>query len=386
MTKTKILARITALALAGASFAGVAASTPAFAGDIQNKTADPQKMAAYVDGVLANQVNGYAVAVYKDGQLVASEKDGYARNGDAQFFEPTTRMEIASTTKTFTALATLMLLERNGLSVDTKVNGYFPYDWNRGSGWQNVTFRMLLSHRSGMKQQIGTDPNFTTSWAGVQYAIGKPIQADNSYAYTNMNYSALRVLIPRLWKLAEPTNGQPSLNSTNSGQIVMAFSNKYILGPAGIGGVSCASTPNTALAYDGNDSQLAGSPFELSGSQLEECHGNRGLVLSAVEVAKFHDALRNGKIASQAVRDLMENKSGHYMGELGYDPGSNDEGTDRVGSFYHGGDLFGGVRETHTCGAKLPNGFSMGLLMNSPNNTGMVNCRILINAYLAGWQ
>ena len=378
---------LTSIAAAGASLIGVFSASPAFAGGIQAKTADPQKMVAYVDGVLAGKVNGYAVAIYKDGQLVATEKDGYSRNADDgdEYFEPTTRMEIASTTKTFTALATLMLLERNGLSVDTKVNGYFPFDWNRGSGWENVTFRMLLSHRSGMKQQIGNDPNFDTSWGGVQYAVNKPIRANSSYAYTNMNYSALRVLIPRLWKLAEPNNGQPSMNSTNSGQIVMAFSNKYILGPAGISGGSCAATDHTALAYDGNDSQLAGSPFELSGSRLEECHGNRGLVLSAIELAKFHDALRNGKVASQAVRDLMENKSGHYMGELGYDQGSNDEGTDRAGSFYHGGDLFGGVRETHTCGAKLPNGFSMGLLMNSPNNTGMLNCRILLNAYAAGW-
>jgi CubicO group peptidase (beta-lactamase class C family) len=384
----KYFTRLTAVALASASLLGVASQAKAY--EIQAKQPDPQKMVAYVDGVLTDQVNGYAVAIFKNGQLVASEKDGWARNG-SQMFDPTTPMEIASTTKTYTALATLMLLEKLGKSVDTKVNGYFPYDWNRGDGWEDVTFRMLLSHRSGMKQLIGSDKSFDTNWAGVKYAISKPIQADSPYSYTNMNYSALRVLIPKLWKLAEPNNGQPSMDSTNSGQIVMAYSNKYIFGPAGMPGVSCAGAPNTALAYDVNDSTLTGSPFEFSGARLsDECHGNRGLVLSAIELAQIQDALRTGKIASQAVLDLMENKSGHYMGPLGYDDDSNGGVNGSNGSFWHAGDLSDQTlpvnRQTHTCGAKLPNGFSAGLLMNSSANTNMNQCRILLNAYAAGWQ
>ncbi len=366
------------------------APTAAFAGpSLGVEDVDTVKMSQFIAGQYGGgQVVGYAYAIDKFGQLSRSGGGGAARTAAEgnRGFNPDTRMEIASATKNVTAAAVLSLLEANELTPDTLISPYLPAGWSQGSGWNQLTFRHLLSHTSGLGTQPA-DANFTpaqsnqwgTLFSGVQFAVSQPVVIRNplDYDYTNMNYATLRVMLPGLWRTAEPERNVPALTSGNSGQWALNYVNEKLLGPAGIAPTSCVpgNASTAPLAYDVNNTAQSGQLFQLTGANFEACAGHRGLFLSVKELARFQTALRSG-LVSPTVRGWMDN------GKLGWSPNSNITG--REGIFFHAGDLFGSAnREQHSCQMKLPNGLEAAVLINSAAPSGASPCAVLINAYNA---
>lgn len=138
------------------------------------------------------------------------------------------RVEVASTSKTITAVAALNLLADNGLSVDSKVHPYLPHDWNVGSIAKELTFRHLLEHTSALPEEDGSgvhksdvhndpqDPltqaskfideeSLTTVLPGSLYGSMKKtlelgparnVPDPKGPLYRNINYALFRILIP----------------------------------------------------------------------------------------------------------------------------------------------------------------------------------------------
>ena len=350
-------------------------------------TQSQSAMGTAIGQMLNGRVEGYAWAIEKN-RVLTTGSNGDARRPVDGFvdFTPTTRMEIMSGTKNIMAAAILQLLEKNPtVSVDTSIVNYLPESWQRASGWEKVTFRMLLSHTSGLNQQraaLGSPNAWNTLWSGVQFAVSNPITAPSPRLYQNMNYAMLRVLLPRLWKLVEPENGQPALNSTNSGQITLAYQNKYLLQPSGISAVSCSSGGTTAFAYDGPNTNSSGINPALSGALAELCGGDRGLIMSATDLVRWERSLRFGSVVSSGVRNLMDNVAHHSSGVLGWWDTSNNR--QNPGQFTHPGDGVVGQRGWHTCHGKFPNNVHAAVMINSQRLNGSTSmCAVLRNAYNA---
>ena len=90
---------------------------------------------------------GYAFAIAQDGRIRRAGAGGKARiSGDGNMKMTTrVRQNVASVSKTITAIAVLQLLEKNNLNIESRVAPHLPKNWRRGP---NFSPSQLLPHLS----------------------------------------------------------------------------------------------------------------------------------------------------------------------------------------------------------------------------------------------
>jgi CubicO group peptidase (beta-lactamase class C family) len=117
----------------------------------------------------------------------------------------TTKFEIASISKQFTAAAILLLEERGKLRVTEPIKSFLP---DAPSAWDAITFHHLLSHTSGLASGPPPDPATRALPTRPEKLIERfrnlPLQSEpgTKYSYSNAGYQLLAYLIER-------TSGQP---------------------------------------------------------------------------------------------------------------------------------------------------------------------------------
>ena len=150
---------------------------------------------------------GWAFAVARNGKVRRAGAGGFARLPDDgnKPMSSWTRQNVASVTKTITAIAVLQLLEKNGLTLATHIAPYLPADWPRGYGFQNgnsLTFKQLLTHKSGLNQRYkgmtqAQKDIWGNDWDGLKYIVEKGVKAKDvgTWGYKNANYALFRIII-----------------------------------------------------------------------------------------------------------------------------------------------------------------------------------------------
>ena len=91
---------------------------------------------------------GAAIAIDVDGEPIVDIWGGYADAAKTRPWTADTIVNVWSSTKTVTALAGLMLIDRGLVEPDTPVSGVWPEFGANGK--QDIRFRHLLSHSSGV--------------------------------------------------------------------------------------------------------------------------------------------------------------------------------------------------------------------------------------------
>lgn len=91
---------------------------------------------------------GASLAVNVDGEMVVDLWGGWADQARTVPWKENTITCVFSTTKTMTALAALVLVDRGRLDLDANVAAYWPEFAARGKG--QIKVRQLLSHTSGV--------------------------------------------------------------------------------------------------------------------------------------------------------------------------------------------------------------------------------------------
>lgn len=160
---TTKLTLATVVALAMAALAG----TPAWADEVAATSAAATAAAAPAP-VLARQgaynleadvnralstfdVPGIAIAIVKDGQVVAAKGFGVRKLGETAPVTGKTLFEIASNSKAFTAAALAQLVDEGKLKWDDPVTRHLPgFQMNDAYVTGAMTVRDLLTHRSGL--------------------------------------------------------------------------------------------------------------------------------------------------------------------------------------------------------------------------------------------
>jgi len=395
MFRTAATPAVTALALlaasAGAAHAGI--------GDFAQAQADPVAMEAEINSQLAGRVFGYQYAIKQDGKLAVADAKGTALSakdagGAAVPMTSSTRMDIASATKTFTSISTLKLLKANGLTIESKVAPYLPSGWARGLGFglrstsswltskddDAVRFRHLLNHTSGVYQAVvkaidsKQNEPAGNGWDGVQDVVQNGTIVDSDRKYHNYNFTVLRVLNAELYKRAAK---KPAVTQANHAAYGLDAMRSSIFNPAGMENVTCTH-PNPATAmksYGLGATQQSKGTLHASGP--ETCAGHRGLVLSTIDHVQMLASLRSGDILEDDDLDTMDKLT------IGWDERS---GTGEWnGVYFHAGDLSG----THTCGATMDDGTQVSLMVNSevvatakPGGMNTV-CGVVLSAYRA---
>src|ERR1700716_2607230 len=128
-----------------------------------------------------------SVLVAKDGKVVFSKSYGMADLEWSVPNSPTTRFNIASMTKQFTAASILLLEDRGQLKTDDLVKKYLP---DAPASWDKITIYHLLTHTSGIpddaaKYEPGTPDKLVFNDRPVSFQPGE------QWAYTNLGYIVL---------------------------------------------------------------------------------------------------------------------------------------------------------------------------------------------------
>jgi CubicO group peptidase (beta-lactamase class C family) len=322
-----------------------------------------------------------------------------------------------------------------------------PPNWQQGYGFDHngITFRDILTHRTGIQQSIGyyknNLPGFTelstNTWDGLRelvehgivnswaqktcatkpegsdvYLPGNPANSGSYFGvrcYKNANYALARLLI---WQMALAT-GDLSSNSELSADIDSAagyqhYVRDHVFQTAGVDGFCYATgqSDNTALAYD-IDQHLFPMILTRGGSMggsfpggLLTC-GPKNWWLSAEDLGAIMAHLRYGDLLSATSRKHMDDL------KLGWSNSSNSSA--RPNRFWHGGlgkwTRHNRLRFLHpmhpanptngwlpqsvttrdrvrTCVMKLPDGLDATLVMNSNiRNSSKDACGVLHAAF-----
>lgn len=197
---------VTCAAQAQEPFPASAAGESATATDVASVT--PEALSEFFDTVVPEQLRrtripGAVVIVVKDGAVVFSKGYGLADVASQRPMTPDTPVQLASISKTFTALAAMQLVEAGKLGLDTDVTSYVDF----AIPGDPVTLRTLLSHEAAFESRAGAIGALTGPRAplGAFLASFQPPrldQPDGIPAYSNF-HAALAAL------LVETASGEP---------------------------------------------------------------------------------------------------------------------------------------------------------------------------------
>ena len=161
-------------------------------------------VSAFFDSALVERGFNGSILIAKDGAVIYEKYIGLTDIRKPDSISATTPLHIASTSKTFTGIATLRLVQENKLSLDDSLQKFFPL-----LPYPGITVKMLLNHRSGL-------PNYVyfidkSDWDKKKYATNedmlnmliteqpkKSFSPDTRFSYSNTNYVLLAMIIEKV--------------------------------------------------------------------------------------------------------------------------------------------------------------------------------------------
>lgn len=255
-----------------------------------------QQIDAFMNGLVEQGYAG-AVVVALGGQLVLSRGYGLADRAAAVPVTPDTVFDIGSVTKQFTAAAILKLQEQGALQVTDTIDQFFPAVPEDKRG---ITIHQLLTHTAGFRAGFGGDyePVLRDQYLARAFARRLVHSPGSTYRYSNTGYSILAAII-------ELVSGQP----------YEVYLREQILLPAGM-------TQTGYLLPDWSEATLAHGyrrrlwRYRDTGTPLDRAftddgpywnlRGNGGLLSTAADMYRWHQALQTDVVLSVASRDLLQ--------------------------------------------------------------------------------
>ncbi len=250
--------------------------------------------ALVVKSMQTRQFPGVSIAVVKDGKVVVAK--GYGLSDVEKSIKATeqTVYQLASVTKPFTSMATLMLIEDGKVSLDGKVTEILA---GLPAAWAPVTVRHLLSHTSGIKSYTDVfgerkipDSQVFTSDQILSLVKDAPLAftPGEKYAYCNTGYYLLGMIV-------EKASGKP----------YATFLTERIFTPLGM--------TSTALDDYADARPIRAKGYSFANGQTkpaEHTHPTQpfaagALVSTVVDLAKWDAALTSRKLLKPASYDLL---------------------------------------------------------------------------------
>jgi CubicO group peptidase (beta-lactamase class C family) len=280
-----------AVAVAMAAGASVAFSLPCRASPVPDTVA--------VDSVFARYATdtgpGCVIGISQAGRTLLTRAYGMANLENDVPNTVGTIFEAGSISKQFTAAATLLLVARGRLALDSDIRSWFPELPDYGD---TIAVYHLLHHTSGLRDWgvvsgIGGWPRSsrTVSNAHVlaiiarQRALNHPVGAQ--YSYSNSNYNLLVLLVERI-------TGEPFAEFTRRelfaplGMIHTEWRDDY---------ARLVSQRAQAYAPDGRTWRLD-MPFE-------NAYGHGGLLTTVADLLRWNDALTAHRVGDPDVSRLL---------------------------------------------------------------------------------
>jgi CubicO group peptidase (beta-lactamase class C family) len=251
----------------------------------QGQPADAAKEIASLMSALheRGQFNG-EVLVAREGKVIYRNAFGKANFTTGAELTPDTPSDIGSVTKQFTAMAIMLLKERNQLGYDDAVSKYIP-EFSHSAHFNKITLRQLLTHTSGIPDYGDLDiDDSALDQKGLiamllkkESALAEPGQ---EYRYSNPGYALLGIVVQRA-------------SGTNFG----AFLQNEIFTPLGMSNTFVYDNPakksaRAAVGYGQFGQTDEGRPTAIP--------GDGGIYSTADDLFKWDQALYTEKLVSRA--------------------------------------------------------------------------------------
>jgi len=231
---------------------------------------------------------GVTAAIVRDGTLAWSGAIGRSRDG-LTALSPTSPMVIGSVTKTFVAAAILQLVDEGRIALSDPVRDHLPQLRHVS---RDITVQQLLDHTSGLadlfndttREGLEEDPSRSWTADEVLATVRDPwYEPGDGWAYANTNYFLLGLLV-------EAVSQAPLADELN----------RRFMGPIGLGATSVL------------DGTAAGSPLAPAWTTI--FWGSGAMAASAVDLARWGDALYAGGLLAPATRASMLDVNSHDYG------------------------------------------------------------------------
>lgn len=313
---------------------------------------DANYFAPLLHEIIKDKVMGYMCRVFQNGQPIITLKWNFAKSpadGNKGWNENTT-MHIASVSKLMTGIGMVKLLDKKGITLDTKIINYLPDYWQKGSGVDKITFKMLLNHSSGFGLPNNSQSDFAFMKSQVKSGPSDP-------KYANMNFGLMRILISVIDGRIPKSTTFPIDNDKYWDIITttyfLDYMNKNVFSPAGVGNVSCAPDAAGAFAYKSKT-----DPEGWNSGDLKTVAGGAGLRMSVDEVMKVVDAFRrkNNILPSDRAKYMLDNGLGNN--------GSFQTSAGKV--YYRKGAWISGGQTEQSVVLCLPDNVNIVVFVNSP--------------------
>lgn len=234
-------------------------------------------------------------------------------------------IQIASLSKLVTTVAALQVMNQK-ISLDASIAPYLWPSWTQGSNVNKITFRDLLTHRSGIYSPASTpggptgDPcgGSTTDFATLKGIIagGVPTSQLGTAAYSNCNFALFRELLPFMLGYRYTGGDDDGQRAAWSMLIYEAYVRQYVFTPLGFSDVFCTGVPaSDVLAYP----YPAGSSSGWDTDFTTATCGGGGWYLSLDDLALFANDLARGNQMLTALE-----KADMVSGPLGWDNSVNN--------------------------------------------------------------
>ena len=254
---------------------------------------------------LAEGFNGNVLIAQK-GVIIYQNSFGFANDSIKNNLQ--SKFQLASLSKTFTAIAVMKLAEQGKLGLDYTVKDYypnFPYD--------GITIRSLLCHRSGLPfyqytfdkmvretKIYPTNQQIMEWFATVQPTPKMFNQPDHYFGYNNTNFAILAALVEKV-----------------TGKDFEIYMRENIFGPAGMKDSYIVTTKNDSI----NINRTVGYQFgrKLPKDYYDDISGDKGVYSTLGDLLKWHTALKNNTLISkESFHEMIMPRSFEFPGLRNY--------------------------------------------------------------------
>ena len=256
---------------------------------------------------LAQGFNGNVLVAQK-GVIVYEKAFGFANFKDTIRNTLQSKFQLASLSKTFTAVAVMKLTETGKLGLDYTVKDYFP-----NFPYDGVTIRSLLCHRSGLPfyqytfDKMVRETKVYPSNQDIMrwFATASPVpamfnQPDHYFGYNNTNYAILAALVEKV-----------------SGVSFDVYMRDQIFKPAGMKNTFVVTTKNDSI----NINRTYGYQFgqRLAKDYYDDVTGDKGVYSTVEDLQHWYDALKNNTlITKESFREMIMPRSFERPGLRNY--------------------------------------------------------------------
>ncbi|WP_159090815.1 serine hydrolase domain-containing protein [Aquimarina aquimarini] len=254
---------------------------------VQTKKSVYEQTDTYVTQMMDSlDIIGLNYAILLNNKMVHKNTFGYANLDLKVPMKHDNLFAVASISKLFSSTALHELLKMQNRSVDENIGKFLPERTDLPQSWQELTLKQLLSHTSGVPDQI--DYQIFLNPESDEFVINA--LKDKPFAFKSgddFRYNATGFLLIRL--IIEKLSGQ-----TFEFYMQENYFNKFNLVSAEYGGFK-KTIPNRVTSYRTVNGQLEVFPLDYSSSM----YAGAGLNINMEDLTKWVQAVLDEKIISK---------------------------------------------------------------------------------------